>query len=512
MTVNIRMARYVALMALMFSIDVSAQKDPGKVLFGFSAASPKLNSQLKTSQTVGAIRSININRQVASLDNGQSFIFPLPDGNTIEITVVSVSTLQNGDTLLKGSFGNNGDGSAIITFGANATFANISSAEHSYSISLDENQNTFLINNKLISLEVDKSNDMVYPPNFEPMSHTRESAKNPSSKPTAKMNSGLSEVTLLFIYSNEFASGFANPVTRINQMIAFSNDAYVRSGINIELKLAHAQQLNFNNSENIGTLLSQARLGTGSFSNVHSIRDQYYADMVAVLPFRSGGSIGGVAYVNGNSQSYAYSVSQFAPYGSDALFAHEVGHNLGSGHERISANSSQPDPCGGGYTGYACGHGNGSQGTIMSYLNDRAWDFVFSNPGLDCESEPCGIAQGSPNAADNKTSFNITGPLIEAFRVDTSNDDDKDGVKNDVDNCPNVVNSNQLNTDGDLQGDACDNDDDNDGVNDNLDNCRLDENADQLDSNSNGVGDACEGGEVCFPIKSSAVKSAVVCL
>jgi hypothetical protein len=496
----------------MLSLDVSAQNKTDNVLFDFSVPPQNLSSQFKTGQAVAATRSININKKVASMAAGQIFIFPLPDGNSIEITVASVSTLQNGDTLLKGSFGANGNGSAIITFGVNATFANISSAEHSYSISLDENQNTLLINNALINLEIDKSNDMVYPPDFEPMSHTREAVQTPSNKRTAKMNSGLSEVTLLFIYSNEFANGFTNPVTRINQMIAFTNDAYMRSGINIELKLAHARKINFNNSENIGTLLSQARLGTGSFSTVHSLRDQYYADMVAVLPFRSGGSIGGVAYVNGNSQSYAYSVSQFAPYGSDSLFAHEIGHNLGSGHERISANSSQPDPCGGGYTGYACGHGNGSEGTIMSYLNDRAWDFVFSNPGLDCDGEPCGIAQGSPNAADNKTSFNITGPLIEVFRVDNSNDDDKDGIKNDVDNCPNVANSDQINTDLDSQGDACDSDDDNDGVNDNLDNCRLDENADQLDSNGNGIGDACESAETCFPIKSGGDKTALVCL
>jgi hypothetical protein len=297
-------------------------------------------------------------------------------------------------------------------------------------------------------------------------------------------------------------------------MIAFTNDAYVRSGINIELKLAHARQVNFNNAENPGTLLSQSRQGTGSFSNVHAIRDQYYADMVAVLPFKSSGGISGIAYVNGNNQAVAYSVSQFAVWGSDSLFAHEIGHNLGSGHERISANSSQPSPCTGGYTGYACGHGNGSgkQGTIMSYLNDRAWGFVFSNPQLDCNGEPCGIANGQTNAADNKTSFNITGPLIEVFRVDNSNDDDKDGIKNDVDNCPNVINSDQLNTDSDSQGDACDNDDDNDNINDNLDNCRLVPNADQLDSNNNGIGNACENSEICFPIKSSRGTTAVVCL
>ena len=52
-------------------------------------------------------------------------------------------------------------------------------------------------------------------------------------------------------------------------------------------------------------------------------------------------------------------------------------------------------------------------------------------------------------------------------------DTDGDGVLDSApDNCPTVPNSNQANTDGDSQGDACDSDDDNDGLSDNFpDNC-----------------------------------------
>lgn len=512
MTVNFRLLSIAALVMYGAITGVSAETKAANNLFSFSNTSPSLSGQVRGKQAVVATHTVNINRQIASLEVGQSFVVPLPDENSIDVTVVNSSILQNGDRQLKGSFDDNNEGSVIITFGSNATFANINSTQHSYAIGLDDKQKAFLVNNKLTNQKVDLSNDMIYPPNFEPMSHLRNPAPNSGDNGRVARKPGDSEVALLFIYSNEFATGFSNPVTRINQMIAFTNDAYTRSGINIELKLAHARQINFNNSENISTLLTQVRTGAGSFSNVSSIRDQYYADMVAVLPFKSSGGIGGVAYVGGNSPSFAFSVSQFAQFGSDSLFAHEIGHNLGSGHERISANSSQPDPCTGGYTGYACGHGNGNQGTIMSYLDDSAWSFVFSNPLLDCNGEPCGIAQAGINPADNRASFNITGPLTEAFRVDNSNDDDKDGVKNDVDNCPNVVNPNQLNTDSDSLGDACDSDDDNDGVSDSSDNCRLEENADQLDSNGNGVGDVCESDEMCFPVINSGNKVSVICL
>ena len=70
------------------------------------------------------------------------------------------------------------------------------------------------------------------------------------------------------------------------------------------------------------------------------------------------------------------------------------------------------------------------------------------------------------------------------FSVDT----DDDGFDDNVDNCPSIVNLSQLDTDGDLIGNACDDDVDGDGVENNLDLFPLDI-SEWADNDGDGKGD-----------------------
>lgn len=96
-----------------------------------------------------------------------------------------------------------------------------------------------------------------------------------------------------------------------------------------------------------------------------------------------------------------------------------------------------------------------------------------------------GVLAGEDNCADlsnpDQTDTDADGIGDDC---DDLTDSDDDGVGDDEDNCPSVGNADQVDTDGDGEGDECDPDDDGDDVDDQADSC-------PLDGNFSAYGDPC---------------------
>ncbi len=75
---------------------------------------------------------------------------------------------------------------------------------------------------------------------------------------------------------------------------------------------------------------------------------------------------------------------------------------------------------------------------------------------------------------------------------DACDDSDNDGINDDKDNCMNIFNPEQSNIDLDDKGDVCDDDIDGDTILNDDDNCKYTANTDQADSDNDNIGDVCD--------------------
>ena len=133
--------------------------------------------------------------------------------------------------------------------------------------------------------------------------------------------------------------------------------------------------------------------------------------------------------------------------------------------------------------------------TVLVEVVDEEVDYAFSGvTGGNSEAEPVYevTTAGTFHIATGEQveeGPNLTVPIDYG---DLNQDADGDGVLTATDNCPLTPNVNQIDTDSDSQGNACDPDDDGDGVLDGADSCPLDANGD-----SDGDG-SCDSADVCL--------------
>jgi hypothetical protein len=249
--------------------------------------------------------------------------------------------------------------------------------------------------------------------------------------PAANAAAGDTIVDVLVLYTAGFKTRNGNLwSTRIAQLIALSNQAYIDSGVSMRVRLVGSEQVGEpDNTPNSNTLNALAR-GTGNFAGVPALRKKYGADLVTLVrPFNANAQGGncGVAYIGGYNgapvsayAAYGYSVvsdgrdvAGTGYYCTDYTFTHELGHNMGLMHDRDTVARQGG---GKGSHDYAFGFGrSGSFGSVMSYVSPVIGR--FSNPDLKTcgGSFACGAPVGTPTSAHNALALNNNRGAIAAF-------------------------------------------------------------------------------------------------
>ena len=229
-----------------------------------------------------------------------------------------------------------------------------------------------------------------------------------------------SVIDIMFVYTPGMNT--AGLDTRLNQLIAVTNQAFIDSKIVMSYRLVGKLLASYSETYPNETALTNMTMGTGAFSKVSAFRSQVGADLVVLIrPFYYAGQGScGYAWVNGSNGTSLAAKKGFATvsdgfdragsayYCNDYTFAHETGHSLGNVHER---GSNAPTP--GAYP-FSYGWGvSGTVGTIMSYL--RPLVPYFANPNIICSGLACGVPTTAANSADNAATTNLTGNKVANF-------------------------------------------------------------------------------------------------
>ena len=134
-----------------------------------------------------------------------------------------------------------------------------------------------------------------------------------------------SVVDILVVWTpqaEEAAGGESQVKSRIDFSIAFTNDAFERSGALVSLNLVGAEKVDYEEATENGIDLDRlAGSDDGHMDHIHPLRDSLGADLVHLRT----NSSGGIAYLGG-----AFSIN---------AFAHEIGHNMGIEHHRSEVTS-----------------------------------------------------------------------------------------------------------------------------------------------------------------------------
>ena len=257
-------------------------------------------------------------------------------------------------------------------------------------------------------------------------------------------------VDVMVVYTDNTADYFdsfgLDVESQIELAIAEANDAYEASGIKHRLNLVHTVGTDYSESSLEADRNALRKKSDNNMDWIHTVRDQYDADLVALWGYRAGSPDGydycGIAYIMKNVsdsfEDYGFSSTKASCAISNYSFAHEMGHNMGARHDRYVDNKqNSPYKYNHGYTKHS-----DNWRTIMAY-SDKCTDKgtsctrlgYWSNPdnkyssasglnpssggfsmGVSGTSSAASTLTSDGGGADNHRALNNTLPTVATFR------------------------------------------------------------------------------------------------
>lgn len=222
----------------------------------------------------------------------------------------------------------------------------------------------------------------------------------------ASGNSLATDIEVMVLYPQDVADAYQID-TKIDSLIAYANQTFDNSDVDIELRLVHHGVVNLSGDEEVSSSLL-GRVSNKDIDSVREPRNLHKPDLTVYLTYSSSTSCG-IAYLPdlrsgrwGRDHFKKNTITQLKGSSvvgincSTYVFAHEIGHNLGARHSAKQGDKGYP---------YADSRGWGVDSvfvTTMAYrsaFSDAPKVQYFSNPDIfECRNLPCGTS--SSDAAE----------------------------------------------------------------------------------------------------------------
>lgn len=386
---------------------------------------------------------------------------PSPDGSQVKLRYERHAEEIDGNwTWIGRVVGGDPMQEAIITFGEKAVFGSIPQANGKPALSLQTRNGTvFAVQtdpSKVVSATKGHEDVMI------PEAATLRSSMSAAVSQSAQVSQGATAVAqaappsaantidVAIGYTPEFAAangGASGASTRLVFLVQIGNQAFANSDVNGYLRIVHALQVNYTNTNTNQTALQELTGSTGSSSvtipaslaPLRTARDQYGADIaVLVRKFNTPENEGcGIAWLNGANQTaitsadaawgYAVISDGFDTgtdgkeyYCAEETLVHEAAHLMGSAHDRANSTTSGGALQYGRFPysfGYKTASAAGNFYTVMAYGDTgQVAHRIFSTPLKNTCGAAGNLACGVANSEDNARSLNQTIPVVASFR------------------------------------------------------------------------------------------------